>query len=76
LELRVPERPPNTPTDALLEALSELRPVAAGFLWTFILSSIFWYLHSRQFQRILRVVRIPAMVITQSGHRDRRFRAS
>lgn len=57
LELRVPELPRNTSSEALLDALSELTPVAAGFLWTFILSSIFWYLHSRQFQIILRVER-------------------
>jgi len=41
LELRVPELPRNTSSEALLDALSELTPVAAGFLWTFILSSMF-----------------------------------
>ncbi len=62
LELRVPEMPRNVAEGELLGALLELAPVATAFVWTFLLSSLFWYLQARQLQLIARLER-PMVVV-------------
>ena len=61
LELKVPEMSHAEAAEQLNSSLHHLLPVFAGYLITFIVGSLFWYLHHASFQFIRHTT--PALVI-------------
>jgi uncharacterized membrane protein len=65
LELKVPEMSHADAVEQLSGSLRHLGPTFAGYLITFVVGSLFWYLHHASFQFIRHTT--PALIVANLG---------